>query len=199
MNAVEVGHCAGERSDAELVEFAREGDDCAFEELYRRYHHRVARFLLGRLGDHGRAEDLTQETFVSALRRLRATDTAINFRPWIFEIAKNASIDQFRRARRTEEVSLHHDSVLRASEHVRFQTGGLPPETALISKERLDHLRGAFGELSQNHSRILLMREFEGLSYREIGEQLGMTRPAVESTLFRARRRLQREFALLAA
>jgi hypothetical protein len=58
----------------------------------------------------------------------------------------------------------------------------------------LDHLRGAFGGLSEAHHQILVMRELEGLSYRQIGERLGMSRPSVESTLFRARRRLSEEY-----
>ena len=53
----------------------------------------------------------------------------------------------------------------------------------------------AFAELSDNHHRVLVMREFEGLSYREIAKKMDMTRPAVESALFRARRRLQQEYA----
>ena len=48
--------------------------------------------------DHGRAEDITQEVFMSALRRMRETDRPIAFKPWIYEIAKNACIDAFRRS-----------------------------------------------------------------------------------------------------
>jgi hypothetical protein len=58
----------------------------------------------------------------------------------------------------------------------------------------LESLQGAFGGLSEAHHQILVMRELEGLSYREIGERLGMSRPSVESTLFRARRRLSEEY-----
>src|SRR5439155_14225656 len=68
------------------------------------------------------------------------------------------------------------------------------PEAQLDSKQQMDHLRGAFGGLSETHHEILVMRELEGLSYREIGERLGMSRPSVESTLFRARRRLTEEY-----
>ena len=65
----------------------------------------------------------------------------------------------------------------------------------MLHKERFDQLRGAFAELSHNHHRVLVLREFEGLSYREIAKKMDMTRPAVESALFRARRRLQQEYA----
>ena len=58
----------------------------------------------------------------------------------------------------------------------------------------MDHLQGAFDELSDVHTRVLVMRELEGMSYREIGQKLDLTRPAVESALFRARRRLETEY-----
>ena len=92
-------------TDAVLVAAVRRGDDRAFEQLYSRYQRRITGYVLGMVKDHGRAEDITQEVFISALRRMRETDRPIAFKPWIYEIAKNACIDQFRRSRRAEEVS----------------------------------------------------------------------------------------------
>src|SRR3954468_18169584 len=92
-------------TDEALVAATRRGDDRAFEQLYGRYQRRIAAYVYGMVGDHGRAEDVTQEVFISALRRIRATERPIAFKPWVYEIAKNACIDQFRRSRRTEEVS----------------------------------------------------------------------------------------------
>ena len=67
--------------------------------------------------DHGRAEDITQEVFISALRRMRETERPIAFKPWIYEIAKNACIDQFRRSRRAEEVSFDAGEGLGGADH----------------------------------------------------------------------------------
>ena len=92
--------------DHQLVAAVRRGDDRAFEALYARYQRRIHAYVMGMVKDHGRAEDVTQEVFVSALRRMRETERPIAFKPWIYEIAKNACIDQFRRTRRTEEVPL---------------------------------------------------------------------------------------------
>jgi RNA polymerase sigma factor (sigma-70 family) len=181
-------------SDHQLVAAVRRGDDRAFERLYSRYHRRIHAYVLGMCKDHARAEDITQEIFVSALRRMRETERPIAFKPWIYEIAKNACIDQHRRARRAEEVSLQAEDALAPADYGRLVTSGPSPDAALVVKQELDHLCGAFGGLSDTHHDILVMREFEGLSYREIGERLGMSRPAVESTLFRARRRLTEEF-----
>jgi RNA polymerase sigma factor (sigma-70 family) len=183
-------------SDAQLITAVRRGNDHAFEELYRRYSASIARFVGSRVRDRGRAEDLVQEIFLSALRRLRATDSDISFRPWIFEIAKNAAIDHYRRTSRAEEISIHADEALRPADQLRLVGWAhMRPENAMLNKERFDQLRGAFAELSTNHHRVLVLREFEGLSYREIAQRMDMTRPAVESALFRARRRLQEEYA----
>ena len=181
-------------TDHQLVARVRVGDDRAFEALYTRYHRRIASYIQGMVHDHARAEDIAQDVFMSALRRMRETDRPIAFKPWVYEIAKNACIDQFRRARRAEEVSMDADEGLGSADYGRLVSSGPTPDVAVDHKQQIDHLRGAFGGLSETHHEILVMRELEGLSYREIGEKLGMTRPAVESTLFRARRRLTEEY-----
>jgi RNA polymerase sigma factor (sigma-70 family) len=184
-------------TDHQLVAAVRRGDDRAFERLYHRYHRRIQAYVFGMCKDHARAEDITQEIFVSALRRMRETERPIAFKPWIYEIAKNACIDQHRRARRAEEVSLQSEDGLAPHDYGRLINGDPTPDVAVTVKQDLDNLCGAFGGLSETHHEILVMRELEGLSYREIGDRLGMSRPAVESTLFRARRRLTEEYGEL--
>ena len=176
--------------DLALVAAVRAGDDRAYELLFVRYQARIAAYVRGMVRDHGRAEDITQEVFISALRRLRQTDSPIAFKPWIYEIAKNACIDAFRRSRNTNEVSFDAEEGLGPS---MVDRGGAP-DAIVDTKLAIDDLCGAFGGLSQTHHDILVMREFEGLTYAEIGERLGLSRAAVESTLFRARRRLTEEY-----
>jgi RNA polymerase sigma factor (sigma-70 family) len=151
------------------------------------------------VGDHARAEDITQEVFLAALRRMRQTDGPILLKPWLYEIAKNASIDHFRRSRRAEEVSYEGHGLLGPADYDRLVAPAPGPDAAVDTKHQLDNLCGAFGSLSDIHHEVLILRELEGRSYREIGERLGLTRPAVESTLFRARRRLTQEYDELAS
>jgi RNA polymerase sigma factor (sigma-70 family) len=185
-------------SEQELIEAARIGDDRAFEELYARYRQRIDVFIRGRIRDHARAEDVGQEVFISALRRLRSSDQEIAFRPWIYEIAKNACIDEHRRSERRHEVSLDAEAELSSGQEALRSIAPTPP-AAVESKQKLDDLRSAFGGLSKNHHQLLVMREFEGLSYDEIGRRLGMSRQMVESALFRARRKLGVEYEELAS
>src|SRR5688500_14815524 len=105
--AVATGPADRETDDLDLVVAVRAGDDRAFEVLFVRYQPRIAAYVRGMVHDHGRAEDITQEVFMSALRRLRSDDEReILFRPWIYEIAKNKCIDAYRRGRNMDEVSL---------------------------------------------------------------------------------------------
>ena len=194
-----VSATVAERDDQDLVADVRSGDDRAFEALYTRYRRRIAAYVQGMVGDHARAEDITQEVFISALRRMRETERAIAFKPWIYEIAKNACIDSYRRSRRAEEVSLDADGGLAPADYGRLTGPDQSPETAVEGKQKLGDLCSAFGGLSETHHEILVLREFEGLSYREIGERMGLSRPSVESTLFRARRRLTEEYDDLAS
>ena len=113
----------GEPTDHQLVAAVRAGDDHAFERLYERYQRRIAAYIYGMVNDYARAEDIAQDVFMSALRRMRETDRPIAFKPWIYEIAKNACIDQFRRSRRAEEVSYDADE-------------GLAPATMAASSRR---------------------------------------------------------------
>src|SRR4051794_7077520 len=181
-------------SDQRLVAAIRQGDDRAFEVLYQRYHRRIHAYVLGMVKDHGRAEDVTQEVFVSALRRMRETEQELAFKPWLYQIAKNSCIDAFRRSRRAEEVSYDADEGLAPSDHSRLVGSGPSPDAAVAAKHDLESLCGTFGGLSETHHEILVLRELEGLTYEEIGRRMGMSRPAVESTLFRARRRLTEEY-----
>jgi RNA polymerase sigma factor (sigma-70 family) len=181
-------------SDRRLVAAVRRGDDRAFEVLYARYQRRIHAYVFGMVKDHGRAEDVTQEVFVSALRRMRETEQPLAFKPWLYQIAKNGCIDAFRRSKRAEEVSYDADDALAPADHSKLVGAGPSPDAAVAAKQDLDNLCGAFGGLSETHHEILVLRELEGLSYQEIGTRMGMSRPGVESTLFRARRRLTEEY-----
>ncbi|MBV9917558.1 MAG: RNA polymerase sigma factor [Solirubrobacterales bacterium] len=186
---------SGAGTDDQLVAEVRAGSDRAFEELYARYRPAIGGYVMSMTGDHQRAEDIAQDVFMSALRRLRETDHPIAFRPWIYAIAKNACIDELRRSHRRLEVPLESgDDAPTPRRLVAHDV-----DAAVEHRQRLRDLRGAFHGLSEKHHRIIVMRELEGLSYSQIAERLGMSRPMVQSTLFRARRRLTEEYHALAS
>jgi len=184
---------ATETADDYLVAAVRDGSEEAFEALYRRYRPRIVAFVRSMCGDHARAEDIAQEAFMSALRGLRSSDKEIAFRPWLYEIARNACIDHMRRAGRGTEVSIDSDDFSPQEEgRVSQSVSGTDAEVA--RRKELESLQMAFGDLPESQHQILVMRELEGLSYDRIGSRMGLTRGAVESMLFRARRTLRDGF-----
>src|SRR6059058_4994913 len=137
--ALSLTQAAPSCSEHELVAAVRRGDDRAFEELYSRYRGRIGSYVFGMVGDHQRAEDIAQEVFISALRRLRDTERPIAFKPWIYEIAKNACIDEFRRTRRAAEVSLSGDDDSATPER-NLVSKQPTPDAAMENKQRLEAL-----------------------------------------------------------
>jgi RNA polymerase sigma factor (sigma-70 family) len=184
---------AVEPTDAYLVCLARSGSSAAFEAIFRRYHGRMVAYVRGIVCDHGRADDIVQDVFISAYCKLLASDREITFKPWVYQIARNACIDQLRRARRASEVSIHSDD-FRDRDEGRL-SGTVDKTHAEVSRrQKLESLMMAFKELPQRQHDILVMRELEGLSCDKIGSRIGLSRSAVESVLSRARKRLKTEF-----
>jgi RNA polymerase sigma factor (sigma-70 family) len=186
-------------TDEKLVAAVCGGDDEAFARLFGRYHERITAYVGRMVGDRDHAQELAQEAFVSALHRLRESGEGIAFKPWIYRIAHNAAIDHLRSVTR-RGVHIEFDNVEAAGvASERYASTMHGPEAAVETRQSIENLQGAFGGLSSTHHELLVLRELEGLSYDEIGERLGMSRSQVESTLFRARRRLEAEYEELAS
>ena len=180
-------------TDEQLVAALRAGSDEALEALFLRYRDRIAAYVRGIVSDQGKAEDIVQETFISALRSLRATDRPIAFRPWIYQIARNACIDSLRRQKRAQEVSLDSDD-FNSQDERRISQNGPSTHGAVTQREDMHSLRQAFSALPDSQHEILVLRELEGLSYAEIASRMSISPAAVESMLFRARRGLKDEY-----
>jgi RNA polymerase sigma factor (sigma-70 family) len=186
-----------EVADEHLVLAAQAGDTEAFAALFRRYRPEICRYAIRTLDDEVRAEDVVQETFLSALRSIGNLDHPTGFKPWLYRIAHNACIDQVRRRARAMEVSFEADQ-LPPNEEIRLFRQAPSSYTALTQKEDVEHLRQALVGLPPAQAEILLLRELEGLSYEEIAAHLQISQSAVESMLFRARRSLRDEFGEIA-
>src|SRR5215212_786851 len=182
-----------EATDDQLVAAAQQGSDAAFDALFRRYQDRITAYARSIVSDHARAEDIVQDVFMSALRSLRATDREVAFKPWVYEIAKNACIDHIRRTRRTSEVSIDSEDFSPVDEG-RLSAGVASTDAACSARQDLDTLRMAFNDLPDAQREVLVSRELEGLSYDKISSRTGLSHSAVESMLFRARRTLKDGF-----
>jgi RNA polymerase sigma factor (sigma-70 family) len=164
--------------------FVDDPRDRAFERLYERYVREVYRYVLAVLRNPSEAEDVTQTTFLNAYRAIQAGAEPQRPHNWLIAIAHNACRSRVRFVvRRPREIPLDD----------------LVEQLVVPDSERLNirELIRALGRLPFNQRAALTMREFEGRSYPEIAETLGVTVPAVEALLARARKALRLQAAAL--
>src|SRR3954466_15222933 len=146
--------------DARLAVAASQGDDEAFGLLYERYAPRIGAYLTRLLDDEHLAQDLTHEVFVSALRRLRTDRPPIAFGPWLYRIARNASIDVHRRAQIVRHVPLDGDGAERPAisrEHA--------PEAVAEVRQWLEQLRDVPRGVSGTPRHVPRARQLGGPSH----------------------------------
>jgi RNA polymerase sigma factor (sigma-70 family) len=148
--------------------------------LYEAYSGRILGYCLRRLPNREDAEDAVQHTFMNAYRGLRRGIVPRSEAAWLFKIAENVCRERRRSAWRRNQLELVQDPDGIAGLAVAPQR----------THDELAGLADALAELPPNQQRAILLREWQGLSYREIAEQLGLTEGAVETLLFRARRSL---------
>src|SRR5437667_2340425 len=153
--------------------------DRGFERLYRRHVADVYRYALAVLRNQADAEDVTQTTFLNALRAYDRGERPHAPQNWLIAIAHNVCRQRFRQSlRRPHEVSFDEDIA------DRIVDDDVPSADAICS---------ALGHLAFNQRAALVMRELEGRSYAEIAEILDVSTSAVETLIFRARRALREQ------
>ena len=168
--------------ERDLVRRALQGDRAAFDRLVERHYRRVYTLCLSLLGDADEAEEATQEAFWRAYRHLRRYDPARSFRTWVLSIAAHHAIDRLRRRPATAPWP----------EHLPAETP--TPEEVLLRREAQASIRRLVLQLPPVERALILLRYWEGASYREMAEALGLSESAVKSRLFRARRALAQAF-----
>jgi RNA polymerase sigma factor (sigma-70 family) len=163
--------------DERLVALIRDGDDRAFEVLFKRHRARLLGFCRGMLGDVDEAEDVMQEVFAAAHAAMLADQRALAVRPWLYRIARNRCLNHLRGLRPVSSDKLD----------------GQPHENGASTQDRAetrDELRAlleSVKDLPETQRGALLLRELDELSYDEIARTMGTTTPAVKSLLVRAR------------
>jgi RNA polymerase sigma-70 factor (ECF subfamily) len=177
-------------SDESLAARAQSGAAEAFSELVLRFQRPVFSLIVRLVRDRALAEDLAQDAFVRAWRKLATYDSDRPFRSWMFKIAHNLAIDELRR-RRPETVPIEEPE----SEGLDL-LGRLEDQTALDPAESLDtaralqHLEQALGQLRPAYREVILLRFREGLAYEEIAEIMDLPLGTVKTHIFRARKEL---------
>jgi RNA polymerase sigma-70 factor (ECF subfamily) len=176
--------------DGELLRLAREGDATAFDTLIRRHDrflYRVARSIL--LDDY-EAEDVVQETFIKAFKRLVDFRGEARLSTWLTRIALNEALGRKRRRRNTVELGAlqHSNAQIEPSPMI---ASAQDPELTAAQHQIRKLLERAIDELPDSLRTVFVMRDVEELSTAEAARLLGLGVPTVKTRLHRARRMLR--------
>ena len=181
---------AADEGDGLLVRRVRAGDVDAFCELVERYKRRAYYAALGLVGSPEDAMDLAQEAFARAFRARRRLDPERSFYAWLYQIVRRLCFNLIRdRGRRSAKLRQASDWLVAQAQERAAERDD--PERALVRAEERRRLMRAIEALSAGEREVIVLKELEGLRYREIAELVGIPLGTVMSRLYTARRRLR--------
>ena len=176
-------------NDEQMVELALSGDPEAFGEIVRRWERRIFALAFGMLGREEDARDATQETFLAAFRNLRNFRGEAKVSSWLHRIAVNQCITRQRRAKVRSETGLEDEAEKNAAVFA-LPIDESPAKTA-EGAERSTAVRKAVSGLPAELRQVVVMKEFEELTFQEIADVLEIPLSTVKSRLYTALRQLQ--------
>jgi len=166
------------RTDTELIQLLHQGDRQAFADLYEHHKSAIFRYCQRMLNDSGAAEDATQETFIKMYANIRLLQKTESFLSWLFSIARNEVMMHIRKQRRNGA---------QGNDDVWDET---TPYELMVSAETKEIVQRLLQNLKSEYREVLLLREYEQLSYAQIAEITSNTESSVKSRLFKARKAL---------
>jgi RNA polymerase sigma-70 factor (ECF subfamily) len=178
-------------TDEQAMWRVRTDDDAeAFAQLVGRWQKPIENLCARMTGDPHRGEDLAQETFARLFARRKAYEPTGRFSTFLWRMALNICYDELRKLKRRGELSLDEsDDDLSAFD---LEADGPAPDAQLAKDERAEGVRRALVELAEPYRVVVVLRHYEGLKFREIGDVLGIPEGTVKSRMSEALSQLSR-------
>lgn len=170
-----------------MLAFQR-GDETAFADLFARHRSRVVNTAYRFLGDTDRAQDVAQDVFIRIYTSPSSYRPDAAFSTWLYRVTANACMDDIRKTKRSRSAATNE-------ELESMPDRSASPQDCAESSELARHVSVALRSLPDNQRLALVLQRYEGLSYQQVAEVMGLSVPAVESLLFRAKQALKVKLA----
>lgn len=170
-----------------LVVRAREGDAVAQGKLMQAWYKRIYNFGYKFFFDHDLAMEVAQKTFIAMHRNIVNLQDEARFRPWLYTIAVNCCREELRKRKSARSVSLHDLRPGDEEESQAWEIAGSRtdnPERSLRQTELADLLHQCLLQLSEEQREVVIMKEYEGLKFREIADTLNISENTVKSRMY---------------
>ncbi len=180
--------------DFRLVALAQKGDMRAYDELVTRHRGKIFAMIRNMIHQEADAWDISQDVFIKAWHALPRFEAKARFSTWLYRIAHNAVYD-WTRKRKIESVGELNDEIFEREriDSASFTTpsGGEMPDQSMSQGELRHKIQAALNKLSPEHREVVLLKDVQGLSYKEIADAMSSTLGTVMSRLYYARQKLQ--------
>jgi RNA polymerase sigma-70 factor (ECF subfamily) len=184
----------GPDDDLRLVSLAQQGNHASYDELVIRHRGRIFAMIRNMIHQEADAWDLTQEVFIKAWHALPRFEAKARFSTWLYRIAHNVVYDWTRR-RKIESAGELNDELFERDriDSASFTTpsGGESPDDSMTQSELRMKIEAALARLSPEHREAVLLKDVQGLSYKEIADVMACSIGTVMSRLYYARQKLQ--------
>lgn len=170
-----------------LVAHAKEGDAIAQGKLMQAWYKRIYNFGYKFFFDHDLAMEVAQKTFIAMYRNIGNLQEESRFRPWLYTIATNCCREELRKRKTARSVSLHDLRPGEEEESQAWEVAGHRtenPERSMRQTELSDILHRCLLQLSEEQREVVIMKEYEGLKFREIADALGISENTVKSRMY---------------
>ena len=181
----------GADPDAELMLRLKDGEDLMLNELMARWQQPLVAFIYRYINHQADALDLAQETFVRVYQARSRYTARAKFASWLFAIAANLCRNYVRQRERRAGSATESLDVNSTNTSEWILSSDDSPDQAVIKSELISSIKQALGQLSHDLKTVILLYEYEDLSYEEISSVLGCSIKAVEMKLYRARKSLK--------
>jgi len=169
-----------------LVSECIAGNQAAIEGLVRQYETGVFKLALSIVGDEADANEITQETFIAALKSLRTYQEKKTFKAWLYTIALNLSRSHLRKRKIIERLKATVNSIFRVETQKQSS-----PEDDVIRTEKEVAIWTELNKLDERHRTVVVLRYFHELSITDISEIMSINEGTIHSRLHTARERLR--------
>jgi RNA polymerase sigma-70 factor (ECF subfamily) len=175
------------KEEERWIRLCQKGDLDGLERLYERYHRQIYAYLLAMLRSQHAAEDLSQDVFVKLSHNLTSYRFQSPFHHWLFRLARNVAIDHLRREKVRSTTSLDAVPADGTPMKDRVREKGPDASAQAEASQRALVVRAAVLALPESFKEVVVLREWEDLSYEEIADRMDLSVGTVKSRLFRAR------------
>jgi RNA polymerase sigma-70 factor (ECF subfamily) len=184
-----------EKTDLELIEAFKSGDQRAYEEIVSRYTDRAFALASRMTRNQEDAEEVLQDVFVTVYRKIGGFEGKSSFSSWLYRVTVNASLMKIRKRKQDQSTSVE-DLMSNDQQQLAFRCSEEDEvDSITLRKEVLEQLQSAISRLPDDYRPVFILRDIDGLTSKEVGKILNLTVPAVKSRLHRSRLMLRRKLA----